>query len=191
MATAQSRVGMVKDVLEFLSEYERGVDEYVLNTLEPAALEEIEGAARTGWVEMERLLDIDRALLRYFGEEGFVAFWQAFARRSAQTSLMAPLWNGLMRVFVGPAGIVKLMPRGLQLVARNVGDIHASVDDVEGTLTIDRVAELSDPLLFGRATAASLEGALELVSARGTAVASYEPDSRRLTIRVRWAKMDS
>ena len=76
-------------------------------------------------------------------------------------------------------------------MARNVGDIHASVDDVEGTLTIDRVAELSDPLLFGRATAASLEGALELVSARGTAVASYEPDSRRLTIRVRWAKMDS
>lgn len=172
---------------------EDGIEAEVLARLPEHLREHALSTDRSGWVPAELIIEIDKALVGQFGEEGLIDFWKRFGSRARNIPVLGAMAEGLTRVFAGPHGILKLMPRSFSAVGRHNGVIEAQLDDdkLGGRLGYRDVPAILSHRYFVLANEGSLLGAFALIGTNPTMRSEMQDlDDGRFVIHMRWAPED-
>jgi hypothetical protein len=171
----------------------QGIAQEVLRFMPAASREALASDERAGWVPSTMIIDVDHALVSALGEGGLVEFWRRFSGRARHIPLLGAMAEGLTRVFAGPHGVLKLMPRSFAAVGRGNGVVTARIDEdrLAGELRYEALPPCLRYRAFVLANEGSLAGAFEMTQA-APAIASDQSElaQGRFTIRATWRPED-
>ena len=114
------RASLMKDQLAFIRAHPRG--EELLDAMTPALVAEIDSSSRLAWIPGRTNFDTVAAVYDRFGlREGERFYFDAFLGAWDSPLLRAVVRGGLRVTGDDPGGLVKLLPRGTELVFRGFG----------------------------------------------------------------------
>lgn len=97
----------------------------VLERVPHESIEIIDSATGLAWIVARPLDELNAALLRQHGREGYLDFWADLSTIASSSPLIAALAEAAMRIFGhdNPRGPLKWMGRAWELTCRNFGTV--------------------------------------------------------------------
>ena len=159
------RAGVLKSALRELERQQGQGAEHIFEAYGEASVALVQRAASIDWVDIELLLELNRAIDSTLGRAGFSAFWKEYGRAATHHPIFRPLVDGIVRMFGSGRGLVKMLPRGSAMVSRHLGAMK--VVELEADRAVLEYAGFPFPEhleLFSEANRSSIEGSLLLVA---------------------------
>ena len=152
--------------------------EAVLAAVDPKTISTIEAAGRTEWLPAELQLDIDGATYQVLGEDGLRSFNRNYAANSAEIPMFAPIARGVLALFGGAEGALKILPRTWSFIARNCGSCsYETVEKGHGRVRYEGLPVSLRKPSFIATSEGSVLGILDFSKADG-ARAVHDPTIR-------------
>lgn len=163
------KVGMLKSVLADIRQMEASQRAAIMARIDQTIIDEVDDATRTEWLPASYVIAMDAALMSELGPTGFHDYWRAFGARPIQIPMIRPLAAAVVRLFSGPAGILKMIPKAYQLTARDFGSLNSHLhEDERGIdLVYTHMPPLKDLRLFGLACEGAYHTAFDLLKIPG------------------------
>jgi hypothetical protein len=158
--------------------------------LPPGTLARIDDTTGMDWMPLHLFIDVARAISAVLPTERNRAFWRSYGRQVYEMPLLAPALRSAMRLLaLSPQRIFHLIPRGYDLVYRDMGRVY--VDDLDAHRVRLRYVDLPEAYLrepcWAVGTVCTLEAVLELTGLNGeVTLSSLAPEKQEGTVLITW-----